>query len=69
MCRDSLSHSDGMNMPTDTRRLRHLAIELNPCEARLTPYHIAFTREESPPVTSTPDDGLWYTHPNGRRKF
>ena len=52
-----------MEKPTETRRLRHLSIEINPREAGLQPYPVAFTREESPPVTSMLEEGVWYTHP------
>ena len=43
--------------------MRHVSREINPREAGLTPYHIQFTREESPPVRSLLDEGFWYTHP------
>jgi len=43
--------------------MRHLSIGINPREAGLTPYHVRFTREESPPVRSMLKEGVWYTHP------
>ena len=52
-----------MEKPSETRRLRHFSIEINPREAGLQPYPVAFTREESPPVTSMLEEGVWYTYP------
>ena len=43
--------------------MRHVSIEINPREAGLTPYHVRFTVEESPPVKSLLEDGFWYTQP------
>ena len=57
-----------MEKPTETRRLRHLSLEINLREVGLQPYPVAFTREESPPVTSMLEEGVWYTHPE-RHEF
>jgi hypothetical protein len=43
--------------------MQQLACVLHPRERGLTPYRVAFTRAESPPVPSLRDDGFWYTHP------
>jgi hypothetical protein len=47
-----------MEKPTETRRLRHLSIEINPREAGLQPYPVALTREESPPVKAMLEEGV-----------
>jgi hypothetical protein len=52
-----------MEKPSATRRLRDLSLEIHPREAGLQPYPVAFTREESSPVTSMLEEGAWYTHP------
>ena len=57
-----------MKAPADTQRLRHVSTAINPREAGLNPYHIAFTREESPPVKSMLEEGVWYTHPEQREE-
>lgn len=44
-------------------RSRHLSIEISPREAGLTPYTVRFTRDESPPLRSMLDEGMWYSHP------
>ena len=44
-------------------RLRHLSIEISPRGHGLTPYQVTFTREESPPLRSMLDEGVWYCHP------
>jgi len=43
--------------------MRHVSIVSNPREAGLTPYHVQFTVEDSPPVRSLLEEGFWYTHP------
>ena len=41
----------------------HLSMVINPHEAGLHPYDIAFHRPESAPVRSLLDEGLVYAHP------